>query len=419
MISGLVEPSARVQGLRCGAEDFLTKPFSPKELLLRIQKILSRASDARSHAVVSAQAEQELLEKQKRMTVVQRKLAERVERVNAIAEMGRTLVGAKNLDELAGQLIVSLQLCLRAGTVLIALREAKDTEFRIVKARGVASRRVQAVSLSAGGDLPSMMLAEGRSLTLEELDGVPGMRREIIPLRAAGLAVGVAVNGLGGSEALIFVGAGRSGSVFKAEQRGDFESLCKFFGSGLASIQKADADKASMVDAVELLVHAVESAKHCRKGHSCRVARFVESMWESLDLPPYELQAIRLAALLHEVDGSEKCACSSREDSVDICLDTAPADLDAAPGLLNSLRHFRERYDGSGGPLGLREEQIPLEARILAVADTFDDCLCNCGSSSPVDEAIRSLRGLSGTSLDPNLVEAFVHHILNGRVRLG
>jgi HD-GYP domain-containing protein (c-di-GMP phosphodiesterase class II) len=174
-----------------------------------------------------------------------------------------------------------------------------------------------------------------------------------------------------------------------------------------------------MVDAVELLVQTVEKDRNCRNGHSCRVARFVESMWESLDLPSYQLQAIRLAALLHEVDSSEHCGCSSEEGMRDICADAAPAGLDATPGLLSSLRHFRERYDGTGGPLGLRAEQIPLEARILAVADTFDECLCNCGSSYPVDEAIQSLRGLAGTTLDPNLVEALVHHIQNGRVRLG
>lgn len=461
MISGLVEPSARVQGLRCGAEDFLTKPFSPKELLLRIQKILARATVARSQAIVSAEAEKELLDKQERMNLAQRKLAERVERVGAVAEMGRTIVGSTSLEELAGQLIVSLQLCLKAGAALIAFREAKDTEFRTIKCRGVGSRQARNVSLPTGGELSARLLAEGRSLTLEELDGVPGMRREILPLRAVGLAAGAAVQGLGGSTALIFVGSGRAGTGFRAEQRQDFESLCRFFGSGLVSIQKTEAEKASMVDAVEMLVGAAENANRCRNGHSCRVARFVESMWESLDLPAYELQAMRLAALLHEVEGSEVYACAARAGADATCgaaghgeglsgpLDDADghgndnaadycdgcndlnggnddigdnrlmADLDPTPGLLSSLRHYREKYDGSGGPLGLRAEQIPLEARILAVADTFDECLCKCQSPYPVDEAIRTLRRLSGTSLDPNLVEALVHHILNGRVQLG
>jgi response regulator RpfG family c-di-GMP phosphodiesterase len=419
MISGLVEPSARVQGLRCGADDFLTKPFSPKELLLRIQKILGRAADAHTRAIVSAQAEKELLAEQRRMSVAQRRLAQRVERVSAIAEMGRTMVAAGSHDELAGQLIVSLQLCLRAGTVLIAVREGKDSDFKVFKCRGISSRQSQAVPLPAAGELCTRLAAAGKSLTLEELDGVPGMRKEILPLRAAGLAIGMAVDGMEGASALVFTGSGSGAAAFMAEQRQDFESLCKFFGSGLASIQKAEADKASMVDAVEMLVQAVEKARHCRNGHSCRVARFVESMWESLELPPYELQAMRLAALLHEVNGSEKCACSSENDGEDLCSNTVRAGFEAAPGLLSSLRHFRERYDGSGGPLGLRAEQIPLEARILAVADTFDECLCNCESSFPVDEAIQSLRGLAGKTLDPNLVEALVHHIQNGRVKLG
>lgn len=441
MISGLVEPSARVQGLRCGADDFLTKPFSPKELLLRIQKILARASEARSQAIVNAETERELLEGQHRMSRAQRMLTERVERVSAMSEMGRTMAGARSLEELADQLIVSVQLCLRVGTVLIALRDAREAEFKVLKCRGVSSRRGQNIALPVSGELCGRLVAEGKPLTLEELDGVPGMRREIVPLRAAGLAVGSAVDGLDRSAAIVFVGVRRGGVASKAEQRRDFESLCRFFGTGLASIQRAEADKARMVDAVEMLVLAVEKAKRCRGGHSCRVARFVESLWESLDLPPYELQSIRLAALLHEVHGAEgetcgcgdhtgcegecsggsqECACASDRRPDGITLDDShECDADLPEGLLSSLRHFRERYDGSGGPLGLRAEQIPLEARILAVADTFDECLGRCSSTSPVDEAIRSLRDLSGTSLDPNLVEALVHHILNGRVKLG
>lgn len=418
MISGLVEPSARVQGLRCGADDFLTKPFSPKELLLRIQNILNRAADARSSATVNAAAEKEFLEKQKRMTQAQRRLAKRVERVTAIAEMGRTMIGARDSEELASQLIVSFHLCLRAGTALVAVRDAGDSHFRVVKCRGIGTGQKRTLSLPAGGELCSRMIAEGRPLSLEELDGIPGMRKEIIPLRAAGLSLGEAVEGHEGPSALIFIGGGL-GAEFRAEQRQDFESLCRFFGSGLASIQKAEAEKAAMVDAVELLVKSIEKAGHCRNGHSCRVARFVETMWDSLDLPQYGLQSIRLAALLHEVDNSGGCACASGDGSENFRECLMSAGVEATPALLSSLRHYKERYDGSGGPLGLRAEEIPLEARILAVADTFDECLSQCESASPVDEAIRSLRKLSGRSLDPNLVEALVSHIQNGRVKLG
>jgi response regulator RpfG family c-di-GMP phosphodiesterase len=452
MISGLVEPSARVQGLRCGADDFLTKPFSPKELLLRIQKILLRASEAGSVATAQAEAHKLLQEKQKRLGRAQRKLAARVDRVSALAEMGRTMTAATTVEELADQMIVSLQICLRAGSAIVALRDDDGGDFKIVKYRGVSSRRAEGVTLAVDGRLAGALSAGDGPMTLQELDGVPGMRSEIVPLRACGIAMGVSVEGTCGPAALIFIGAGLGNGTFMAEDRQDLGALCRFFSTGLSTIQRIESAKAGMIDAVEMLVRSMESSGDRRGGHSRRVARFAETIWESLDLPPYELQDIRLAALLHEIEGIEPPGCSACELSGGAgecgCSASDPSHRDSgdAPGcrtdepvmrrsgsasghsgvsaalpsrLAGLLRHSSERYDGSGGPLGLRAEQIPLEARILAVADTFDECLCRCGSPLPVDEAIRGLRKLAGTSLDPNLVEALIHHILNGRVRLG
>lgn len=434
MISGLVEPSARVQGLRCGADDFLTKPFSPKELLLRMQKILFRASEAQSRAKASAQAERELMEKQKHLNLARRRLAARLDRVGAVSEMGRTMAGVETLEELADQLIISVQFCLRAGIALIALRDEARAEYKIFRSRGLSSRCARNIALPVDCKLCSSLTSQRGSMTLEELDCTPGMREEIVPLRAAGLAMGSAVEGRDGPSALIFVGPGLDGAAFIAEERGDFESLCRFFGTGLKAIQRAEAERAVVVDTVEMLMREKEGSGDCRGGHSCRVARFVESIWESLDLPPYELQNIRLAALLHELEGvnadtGKSCSCSGvdldaacaggcTDETQCSCRPEIP-ECELPPNLRSLMQYCGERYDGSGGPFGLRAEQIPLEARILAVADTFDECLHSCGSASPVDQAIRSLRRLSGKSLDPNLVEALVRHILSGRVRLG
>jgi len=397
MISGLVEPAARVQGLRCGAEDFLTKPFSPKELLLRMRRILARAAEARSRAAMRAQAERELLERERRMSKAQRSLAERVERSAAVAEMGRAIACAGSLDELADQLIVSVQVCLRIGAVLILVRRSGEERFRLLKSRGVSPRAARNVSVSPRGELWARLASEGRAVTLEELDGVPGLRGETGPLLAAGLAAGMAVDGFEESQALILVGTGRWREKFEAEHREDFESLCRFFGAGLTSVERAEAEKAAIVDAVETLVVERGSNGGGRQQHCLRVARFVETIWESLELPPKDLTAIRLAALVHEGVGGGNLP----------------------PLVRDPLMYLTERYDGAGGPLGLREREIPLEARILAVADAFDECLAGADSPEPVSEAIRALRGLSGTSLDPDLVEALVNRIVSGKVRVG
>ena len=89
---------------------------------------------------------------------------------------------------------------------------------------------------------------------------------------------------------------------------------------------------------------------------------------------------------------------------------------DVVPGVL----HHHERYDGLGYPDGLKGESIPLSARIILVADTFDAMTSTrpYREGMPLDVAIDELRRCSGTQFDPELVEAFVGLFKSGTLRL-
>jgi len=84
-------------------------------------------------------------------------------------------------------------------------------------------------------------------------------------------------------------------------------------------------------------------------------------------------------------------------------------DMGLAFEQLNGIMHHHERHDGLGYPMGLAGHEIPEFARILAIADAYDD-LTNSkadGALVPVDDAMRQLRQLAGTCFDPLLVDAF------------
>ena len=76
---------------------------------------------------------------------------------------------------------------------------------------------------------------------------------------------------------------------------------------------------------------------------------------------------------------------------------------------LNGIMHHHERHDGLGYPMGLAGQEIPEFARILAIADAYDDLINGKagGAVLPPDAAMRQLRQLAGTHFDPILVSAF------------
>jgi HD-GYP domain-containing protein (c-di-GMP phosphodiesterase class II) len=85
-------------------------------------------------------------------------------------------------------------------------------------------------------------------------------------------------------------------------------------------------------------------------------------------------------------------------------------------GAVELIRHHHERFDGSGYPDGLRAEEIPLAARIFAVADSFDAMTSDrpYRGAMRVDRALAEIDGGAGTQFDPQVVRVFVRMIEDG-----
>ncbi|MEX1113390.1 MAG: HD domain-containing phosphohydrolase, partial [Patescibacteria group bacterium] len=83
-------------------------------------------------------------------------------------------------------------------------------------------------------------------------------------------------------------------------------------------------------------------------------------------------------------------------------------------------RWHHENFDGSGYPDGLRHERIPLEARIVRVADAFDGITSDrpYQSARSVEWALAELKRYAGSQFDPELVAEFVHLVEAGRLPL-
>ncbi len=182
------------------------------------------------------------------------------------------------------------------------------------------------------------------------------------------------------------------------------------------------------VERLRELTSALEASDPYTHGHSRRVARYSATIARALHLAPEEVARIHTAAAVHDVGKLRTPGSVLRkrgrltEEEFDLIKRHAVdgAELVAAledPELTGSVRHHHERLDGSGYPDGLRGERIPLGARIIAVADTFDAI----ASTRPYRrgrthrEALTVLTGEAGDHLDPKAVRAFVGHYSDSR----
>jgi diguanylate cyclase (GGDEF)-like protein len=160
---------------------------------------------------------------------------------------------------------------------------------------------------------------------------------------------------------------------------------------------------------------------HYRGQPSALIATIVVSMARQLQLPDADIERIRIAALLHDVGKvavpqeilDKPSALTSAEWRTvvqhprigQVILEQAAALKDAVPIIL----HHHERFAGHGYPYGLRANEIPLGARIVAVADAYDAMIHDRPYKRAIshEAAIAELRRHAGTQFDPELVESF------------
>jgi putative nucleotidyltransferase with HDIG domain len=186
--------------------------------------------------------------------------------------------------------------------------------------------------------------------------------------------------------------------------------------------EQAQKIRASFFNAVTALAYALEAKDVYTSGHSQRVTEISVAIAKELGLPKESIEKIRLAGLVHDIGKIgvresvlNKPGSLSEEEYEHVRLHSQTGEHILKPlvgdkEILKAVRHHHERYDGAGYPDGLKGERIPLLARIIAVADTFDAMT----SERPYRKALTKeaacaeVERCRGTQFDPEAADAFL-----------
>jgi len=190
--------------------------------------------------------------------------------------------------------------------------------------------------------------------------------------------------------------------------------------------QKVEAQarriRTSFISAVSALVYALEAKDRYTSGHSQRVADMSVATAKELGLPQDSIEKIRLAGLIHDIGKIgvresilSKSSGLTEEEFQNVRYHPEIGEHILTPivddeEILMMVRHHHERYDGAGYPGGLKAESIPLGARILAVADTYDAMTSErpYREAMNVDTTCAEIEHSKGTQFDPEVADAFL-----------
>jgi putative two-component system response regulator len=189
-----------------------------------------------------------------------------------------------------------------------------------------------------------------------------------------------------------------------------------------AEIQVAHLDQAYL-ETVSMLAKAIEGRDPYTHGHVERVVKYARCLAEALDWPPEHLRILEFGAIMHDigkitVDDQILKKAGPLTPVEWESMRKHPAEGAKMMELMSHLRdtvpyvlYHHERWDGSGYPEGLSGRDIPIEGRILAIADVFDGLTTRRPyhpARAPY-EVMTYLKLKSGTQFDPELVDIFLN----------
>ncbi len=183
---------------------------------------------------------------------------------------------------------------------------------------------------------------------------------------------------------------------------------------------------------IEALAATIDAKDGYTAGHSRRVADNAVTVAKELELSEELLKDIFVGGILHDIGkigipdsvlklpgefGEEQRLHMQQHPVVGADI-LAP--IPRMKRVAEMVRHHHERYDGTGYPDGLAGDEIPLEARIIAVCDAFDAITSTriYRASRPQSVAVEILKANSGSQLDPDVVQAFLRALARGEIRI-
>lgn len=246
----------------------------------------------------------------------------------------------------------------------------------------------------------------------------------LVPMSSAGRTVGwlLAVNRVAtqGAKPLAdrcVLGRMEYGTV----EAGLVSSAASILATHARNVELFEQKGRLFLDAIRSLVFAVDAKDPYTSGHSERVALFARRLGQELGLDEEACQRLYLGGLLHDVgkigiSGAilRKAGRLTDEEFAEIKQHPEQSwamlhDLEHLQQILPGILHHHEEYDGTGYPDGLAGEEIPLDARIMAVADAYDAMTSDrpYRNGMPQEKVEAILRQGAGTQWAPQVVETF------------
>jgi DNA-binding response OmpR family regulator len=296
LVSALAETESRLAGLARGADDYLAKPFSPKELVARVRRMLARAEESRA----LLRRNHELIAEVERSRSDLRRLNLDLRREfwvkDAFLALSQELASARRVEDVASIVLLSLSSHLGVASGVV-LAPGADGHLEAIDTRGLSDDRLRRLTLAGDGELSRLVAGLARPVRRSELERFHELEHERRPLIAAGAALIVPLVTRGRLVGAIVLPEKRTGGEFEADELELAEALAAAGATALDNTRLYRQAEETYLRALHALLPAIEGLDPRTGGRARGMAEVAASLARELGLDSAAVDAVRVGAL--------------------------------------------------------------------------------------------------------------------------
>ncbi len=351
-------------------------------------------------------------------------LAKRVDTILTLDEINKAISSSLSREKIFEMAIQGIERTIPCAMVVIIQEEKGEYFVTASHWRDESATPVMRTGarLSLYQSAAGNALNKGKTVSIEALGVIqkPGHLDRI--LSEAGIATLLAVPLVSRDKVkgVLLLGDRQPGG-FAREETFVIEKIASQISVALENAKLYEDMRSLFISTVSSLANAIDAKSPWTKGHSERVMNIAAEIAEKMGLSELFVEQIKIAGLLHDIGKIgileallERPDKISDEEFPPMLMHPEKgvailAPIEQLQDVLPTIRHHHERYDGGGYPDGLKGEEIPLQARIVAVADAFDAMVSDrpYKKGFSVQKALKVLEKGAGSQFDPVVVECF------------
>jgi HD-GYP domain-containing protein (c-di-GMP phosphodiesterase class II) len=360
------------------------------------------------------------------------RIGEKVERLALLSHLGQILNSTLDHKEIQRRATEAATQLMKAevGSLLLVDEQKHQLYFEV--ALGDREEEIKTIFLNFGEGIAGWVVQHGEPLIVNSPEKDPrffkgvDQRTEFKTRSIICVPVKVKEKTMGVLEAINKQRKGR----FNKEDLSLLTSLADQVAIALDNSRLYQELEEMFFQTAESLADAIEKRDPYTGGHTQRVTIYSQAIAKFLQLKPLEKKWLKIASVLHDIGkiGIEDHILKKPEQLSPEEFNMIKRHSDMGAEIIEHVRQLREsipgvkyhheQVNGKGYPAGLRGGEIPLLAKIVAVADTYDAMTTDRPYRKALGkkEAVEELRRSSGTQLDKEVVEAFIQAYQRGEI---